>query len=79
MYYCIDSSSQMRMKFLRTFYTTHSHGRFQVNEHQAFDLQSILFMPRFVDPKQGGHGFNHNDNFQMLKARINHWLTTTCE
>jgi len=77
MYYCIDSSSQMRMKFLRTFYTTHSHRRFQVNEHQSFDLQSVLFSPRFTDPKHGGHGFNHNDNFQVLKARINHWLTTT--
>jgi len=77
MYYCIDSSSQMRMKYLRTFYTTHSHRRFQVNEHQQFDLQSILFTARYTDPKNGGHGFNHNDNFNMLKARINHWLTTT--
>lgn len=75
MYYCIDSSSQMRMKFLRTFLSTHSHRRFQVNEHQSFDLQTVLFSPRF----NGGHGFNHNDNFQMLKARINHWLTTTCK
>ena len=67
----------MRMKFLRAFCTTHSHRRFQVNEHQTFDLQSILFSPRFTDPKNGGHGFNHYDNFQMLKARINHWLITT--
>ena len=67
----------MRMTFLRTFYTTHSHRRFQVNEHQALDLQTVLFSPRFNDPKHGGHGFNHNDNFHMLKARINHWLIAT--